>query len=176
MKQVRVIPRQYREFLETNIMSKRKYLLIIPCSKRKVLSKRKIPAIDLYDGPFYRILRKFFRQHDVSQFIDILILSAKYGLIKSYDLISTYDECMTPARAKELSSNVYNFLKCLLSKEQYQEIFINLGKTYALALTGSEGLLNQCNVFWAKGQIGERMHQLKNWLQKVNDRKSLEGQ
>ncbi|MBM3235453.1 peroxide stress protein YaaA [Candidatus Poribacteria bacterium] len=158
-------------------MTKHKYLLIIPCSKRKVLVlEHKIPAIDLYDGPFYRILRKFFRQHDVAQYVDILILSTKYGLIKSHDLISTYDECMTPRKAKGFSSDIYNFLKTLLSKEQYQEIFINLGKTYALALTDSEELLNQYNVFWAKGQIGERMHQLKNWLQKVIDKERLEGQ
>lgn len=157
-------------------MSKRKYLLIIPCSKRKILSLgRKIPAIDLYDGPFYRILRKFFRQHDVPQYIDILILSAKYGFISSHNVISTYDECMTPHKAKELSSDIYNFLKALLNREEYQEIFINLGKTYALALTDSEELLNQHNVSFGKGQIGERMHQLKNWLQEVVDRESLEG-
>ena len=156
-------------------MSKRKYLLIIPCSKRKVLVlEHKIPAIDLYDGPFYRILRKFFRQNDVSQYIDILILSAKYGLIRSHDLISTYDECLTPRKATELSSDIYNFLKTLLNREQYQEIFINLGKTYALALTDSEELLNQCNVFWAKGQIGERMHQLIIWMQKIIERNVCE--
>ena len=157
-------------------MLKRKYLLIIPCSKRKVLSERRIPAIDLYDGPFYRILRKFFRQHDVSQYIDILILSAKYGLIKSYDLISTYNERMTPHRAKEFSPDIYSFLKILLSKEQYQEIFINLGKTYTLALADSEELLNHYNVFWSKGQIGERMQQLKNWIQKVIGKERLEEQ
>jgi len=158
-------------------MSKRKYLLIIPCSKRKILTLGcEISAIDLYDGPFYRILRKFFRQHDVSQYIDVLILSAKYGFIRPHDLISTYDEYMTSLKAKEFSSNIYNFLKALLNREEYQEIFINLGKTYALALADSEELLNQYNVFWAKGQIGERMHQLKNWIQKIIDRKSLEGQ
>jgi len=148
-------------------MPKRKYLLIIPCSKRKVLSEKRMPAIDLYDGPFYRILRKFFRQHDVSQCIDILILSAKYGLIRSHDLISTYDERMTQSKATGLSLEIYNLLRILLSQKQYQEIFINLGKTYALALVDSEELLNQCNVFWAKGQIGERMQQLKNWIQQI---------
>jgi hypothetical protein len=76
---------------------------------------------------------------------------------------------MTPHKAKESSSDIYNFLKTLLVKEQYQEIFINLGKTYALALADSEGLLNECNVLWAKGQIGERMQQLKNWMQKIID-------
>ena len=156
-------------------MSKHKYLLIIPCSKRKV-SAHKIPAIDLYDGPFYRILRKFFRQYNVSQHIDILILSAKYGLIRFHDLISTYDERMTPRKAKGLSSDIHDFLRILLSKEQHQEIFINLGKTYALALTDSEELLSQFNVSRAKGQIGERMHQLKNWLQKVIGKERLEEQ
>ncbi len=159
------------------VISKRKYLLIIPCSKRKVLTPgRKIPAIDLYDGPFYRILRKAYRQYGVLQHLNILILSAKYGLISSHDLISTYDEYLTPRKAKELSSDIYNFLQTLLSKEQYQEIFINLGNTYALALTDSEGLLNQHNVSFVKGQIGERMHQLKNWLQKIIDEEKLEGQ
>jgi len=62
-----------------------KYLLIIPCSKRKTAPPRvKVSAINLYDGPFYRIIRKAFRESGKPDNLDIMILSAKYGLIDYY--------------------------------------------------------------------------------------------
>ena len=51
----------------------------------------------------------------------------------------------------------------------YDEIFINLGKTYMIALEKSKNMLDGCNVCWAGGQIGERLHQLKTWLQIISD-------
>lgn len=116
-------------------------------------------ALDLYDGPFYRVVRK-----NKPKNLDIIILSAKYGLINSKKSISYYDQIMTIKRAEELSLEVMIGLEEILREKCYNEIFINLGKTYMLALDGSRNMLDEYNVHRTSGQIGERLHQLKNWL------------
>ena len=60
-------------------------LLIIGCSKRK-RQLQEAPAIEVYDGPYYRMLRKAKLEA-----VDISILSAKYGLIDYKTKISPYD-------------------------------------------------------------------------------------
>ena len=145
-----------------------RYLLVIPCSKRKILSKDEtIPAFDLYNGPFYQTIKKTFRQNGLPDNLDILILSAKYGLIHSNELISTYEQIMTTERAKELENQVMMEFKELFKDKSYNEIFVNLGKTYTLALEESRSLLDDYNVSWGYGQIGERLHQLKIWLTEI---------
>ena len=120
-------------------------------------------AIYLYDGPFYRMIRK-----NKPENLDILILSAKYGLIKHNEKISNYEQIMTVERAKELANSVYIKLEEIFKINYYDQIFINLGKTYLIALEKSKTMLSRYNVYWANGQIGERLHQLKNWLESIN--------
>jgi len=122
----------------------KKYLLILSCSKIKKKSSN-IPAIDLYDGPFYRVIRK-----NKPKNLDIMILSAKYGLIRHDEKISHYEQIMTPNRARELASNVSAKLKKELKKD-YDYIAINLGKTYTLALEKSKEVLDGHNVYWIDG-------------------------
>lgn len=142
----------------------KEYLLILPCSKRKkALSIA--PAIELYDGPFYRVLRK-----NMSLNLDVLILSAKYGLIDSNEIISPYDQIMTIERAKELANDVRIKLEEIFKSNQYDGIFINLGRTYMIALEESASILCKHKVCRAKGKIGERLHQLKNWLAEIDMR------
>ncbi|MDW7726578.1 MAG: hypothetical protein SCH70_05600 [Candidatus Methanoperedens sp.] len=133
----------------------------------------KIPAIDLYNGPFYQTIKKTFRQNGLPDNLDILILSAKYGLIPSNELISTYDQMMTSERAKELQNQVMVQFKELFKDKSYNEIFVNLGKTYTFALEESRNLLDDYNVSWGYGQIGERLHQLKTWLNVFNSKESV---
>ena len=59
----------------------RKYLLIISCSDRKIQTLGCLPAFELYDGSFYRILRKAIREGYFPNNLDILIISPKYGLL-----------------------------------------------------------------------------------------------
>ncbi len=145
----------------------KKYLLILPCSKQKK-ELYGTSALELYDGPFYRVVRK-----NQPQNLDILILSAKYGLIRSDNLISHYDQIMTPKRAEELANEIMMKLERTFRNEDYDEVFINLGKNYMLALDGSKNILDEHNVNWANGQIGERLHQLKTWLNIIRAKERL---
>ena len=136
----------------------KKYLLINSCSKNKK-TLYGVKAVDLYDGPAFKIIRRYKPKN-----VDLLILSAKYGLIKGDDVIDYYDEKMTPSKAKTMSGDIRDTLQIVIEKFRYDEIFINLGKDYMLALKNTDDLLANLNVLYAQGPIGMRLHQLKQWL------------
>jgi len=135
-----------------------KKLLIIPCSKTKN-KKNNCSAIDLYDGPFFKVIRK----HNPKNF-DIIVMSAKYGIIDVNKKISYYDQKMTLDRAKELSTTVSDELDVILTRSYYDEVYINLGKIYFEALKPSLNLFKNTKIHMASGGIGMRLHYLRNWI------------
>ena len=133
-------------------------LLIIGCSKRK-LEFPEAPAIDVYDGPYYRMLRKAKLKA-----VDISILSAKYGLIDHKTKISPYEKKMTPNIAEEMRDSVTTQLKALLRKNSYNEVVINLGKIYMKALDFQS--LSEYNPTYKilSGDMVKRIQALKTWI------------
>ena len=145
-----------------------RYLLILSCSERKKrLPATPIPAIERYDGPFYRIIRKAFREHGKLHNLDVMVLSAKYGLIDLNEKIATYDQRMTLEMAGGMAGNAYSSLANRLKTNQYKEVMINLGKQYMMALNKSGDILENQKVRYGSGGIGERMKQLKEWLSNI---------
>jgi hypothetical protein len=74
-------------------------LLILACSQRKRPDAELLPALERYDGPAFRVLRRFLRSRAPDP-PDVLILSAEHGLIPRDLPIAAYDRKMTPARAR----------------------------------------------------------------------------
>jgi hypothetical protein len=56
-------------------------LVILGCGERKKLTSRLLPAIDRYDGPVFRVLRKHMREEPQNS-ADTCIVSARFGLIR----------------------------------------------------------------------------------------------
>ena len=151
-------------------------VLIISCSQRKIQSPGEIPAIERYDGPTYRCLRKFsdtFRfpnNHGFPYDLRILILSAKYGLILPETEIADYDLKMTLSRAKALAVDVQcDLIRCLefydIAYGGTDQVFINLGKTYMRTLDGfGWGTISTME---ASGGIGLKTQQMKTWLERL---------
>ena len=148
-------------------------LLIISCSQRKVSTPGLIPAIDLYDGPTYRTLRQFWPDGHPPLNLDVVIISAKYGLLRCQQLIENYDQRMTMERAEKLRPEVQARLKALIQDKRecpfslgaYDQVFINLGKTYMQTLEGFHwGLLSTLE---ASGGIGQKTSQMKAWLERM---------
>ena len=110
----------------------------------------------------YKMIRKMKPKN-----LDILILSAKYGLIHYNDKISYYDQLMTKDRANELKDDVRNKLEKYLENKTYDCIFINLGKTYMIALENCGDILDKYNIYYIDGPIGKRLQKLKRVLQLI---------
>jgi len=99
------------------------------------------------------------------QNLDLLILSAEYGLTDPDQFIRPYDRRMTPQRAAELAGKVAGVLRMRLSRITYDEIFVNAGKDYLPALSFLEELGNVSLVVrYAEGGIGKKMAAMKRWI------------
>lgn len=142
-------------------------LLIVSCSGRKHHSRAKRKAWDLYDGVAYRSLKKAKRDHQFARDIDMMILSAKYGLISPARRIGWYNRRMNRQRSAELRQQVTSRLKQIMSKTHYREVLLWMGKDYLAALGPSDGW-NQSNakVKASGGRIGEKLRHLKTWISK----------
>jgi hypothetical protein len=136
-------------------------LLIMSCSKTKKHLEN-VPAIELYDGQAYRVIRKRSPEN-----LEILIISAKYGIIRSTDIVSYYDQVMTVTEAVKMKEHVEKVIRKTVWKRNSMRIFITLGFPYNLAV--SEELIDFLdegfNLQVASGPIGKRLHQLKEWLE-----------
>ena len=149
-------------------------VLIISCSQRKVQSLGEIPAIERYDGPTYRCLRKFRTDHPSNSgfphHLRILILSAKYGLIFPKTEIADYDLKMTLSRAKAIAVDVQcDLIRCLefydIAYGGIDQVFINLGKNYRRTLEGFHW--GTISTMEATGGIGLKTQQMKTWLERL---------
>ncbi|MFB3918341.1 MAG: DUF6884 domain-containing protein [Terriglobales bacterium] len=137
-------------------------LLLMACSARKCPAPREpIAAVDRYDGVFFRVLRKWARQTAGNR-PDVLIVSARFGLIDAQTEIPDYDRRMTTKRAAELAPEIRLALKSRLEQNGYNRIFVNVGRDYLAALDGIDDL---SRASWASGGIGQRAQQLKRWLE-----------
>ena len=145
-----------------------KNLLLISCSQRKVETPAEIPAIDRYDGPVYRCLRKFVREGRFPEDdIGVLIVSAKYGLITPQTCIENYDQRMTSERAQDLLIGVQKGIEWYMHPTQgwHDQVFINLGKLYMETLEGFNWGLH--STLEASGGIGQRTSHMKHWIEQI---------
>ena len=111
-------------------------LLIQSCSATKHSVENPVPALDLYDGYFFRIIKKARRADQLNPGLDILILSAKHGIIKPTDEIGYYDQRMDTDRARELNDDVVATIAEKVATESYSKVWVNLGKDYQPAVDG----------------------------------------
>ena len=115
-------------------------LLILSCSQCKNPAPDVMPALERYDGPAFRVARKFFR-HTPNQIVDldIYVLSAEFGLIPSSLAIPHYNRRLTPQRADELREQIQTATQHL-TQAAYTTCFIYAGKSYLNALISFQQL------------------------------------
>lgn len=142
--------------------------IIISCSRRKRRERVKLPTLERYDGPAFRLLRSYL--HNSAESIEIFVLSAEFGLIPHTRLIPYYERRMTVARACELRGMIARQARCLLNAEasgsvQTRPLFINLGRDYREAFAPIYELfaLNSI-VTQADGSSGKRLAVMHDWL------------
>lgn len=135
-------------------------LLIQGCSKSKNSPDGAVPALDLYSGFFFKIIKKAMREEEFVDDIDIWILSAEYGLIENQEHIRLYDRRMDAERAHELAPSVTETLQ-QKEADTYDTIIVNVGREYQKALTGLD-VLDDTDVYKIDGAgIGVKGHKLK---------------
>jgi len=139
-------------------------LVIIGCSQRKRQTSRLLPAIDRYDGPVFRVLRKHAREAG-DDAADVRVLSGRFGLIAGRSLIPRYDRRLSSVNEETLFCRVEKQLKRALDQIQPERLFVSVGRRYWPLL--EEPLAREIaasKLVVAHGGIGGRASQLSYWL------------
>lgn len=141
-------------------------LLVIACSQRKTPGLAEGPAWEIYDGALYRVLKKSFRiRPALRPAIEILIVSARYGVIAPETVITTYNEHLTPILVRARGDYWSEQLQARLGGRVFRAAHVNLGREYLRALPGLAGLLAPADVDWTAGGIGTRCAATKRWVE-----------
>lgn len=135
-----------------------KDLIIISCSSLKKELEGEVNAWDLYDGVVYRLLKK---NHINFNQYDIVIVSAKYGVIFPNSSIEYYDQLMSKKRARELKDKVSSTLKNIV-QSNYGNIHIVLGKNYLFCADLLN--INDNRFIYYRNTIGITLGRLKKLL------------
>jgi hypothetical protein len=147
-------------------------LLLVGCSRRKSAGMRRGRAWDLYDGPSFQVLKKALNsrvgwEHELA----VLIVSAKYGVVRADRVIASYDEQLTPATVLARGDRFARQLRAAIAGYRFQSIHVNLGRLYLAALPDLDALFAPAPVDRASGGIGVRNSRMRRW---VLDRLSVE--
>ena len=137
------------------------HLLILGCSDKKIENFSQTPALEVYDGPNYRVLRKFLRENGWPPGLMIKIISAKYEIIDATKLIEPYDERLDKGTAKRMRPKVMQSLKEIGLPTS---VFINLGKDYRPAISCITTLFGSDKIIDPEGGIGKKQQAMKKWL------------
>ena len=143
------------------------YLLLLGCSDRKCEGHNLAPALELYDGGNFRVLRKYLRENGWPPGLMIKIISAKYGIIDATTFIESYNQRLNKKMAQKMNPEVMHSLKEVGSPTS---VFVNLGKDYLPAVSCLTTLFNADNIIYADGGIGKKQRKLKQWLEGLPNR------
>lgn len=148
-------------------MNGNRRLLVLSCSQRKHPSREQLPAIERYNGPLFFVLRRFLREcPSQARLLDVLILSAEYGLIPGDFSTAFYDRKMRISRLVELESQITKVFSDI-RRENYLSVFFVLGKTYLRAfgeMRDIAPLNSKSKQIVAYGPMGKKQTQLRDWL------------
>lgn len=145
-------------------MVKETRLVILACSQRKRTNPTVLPAIERYDGPTFRVLRRYLKT-EAAELTDVRILSAEFGLLAADRSIPNYDRHMTPERACELRPSVAAVLSQILNERDYNELFVCVGQVYLQAMGEFDTVAPPTvTIHMATGSLGRRLSQLHDWL------------
>lgn len=144
-------------------------LLVLSCSQKKNTTPGTIPAIERYDGPAFRVLRRYRRENGLSRFPATFVISAKFGLIGANEKIPYYDQKLSIERMRELRPFIQNQFAEILNKGDFEESFISAGSLYLQAL-GHYSIPNGMEINVSSGPPGKKLGELKRWLWNGNTR------
>lgn len=146
-------------------------LLILAPSYRRRTESELMPAIDRYDGVFYRVARKHLSGKD----IHVLIMDDKLQLIDASEKILYSPPIGNMWKQFKISNYKANFiqqtkeknekkLQILCQNENIKEIFIAAGANHRKVLPDFKNFSSE--VIFPRGGIGPTARALKEWIQK----------
>lgn len=144
-------------------------LLILGPSYRRRKSNGSLPAIERYDGLFFRVARKYLKG---ARKVDSAVMVDDLSLVDDITPLPNIEPQGPHWGAKKISDDIVekakaknrDFLDKKLRRKRYSEVFISMGKDYAQALPVLDEYPVKV-VFPASGGPGPKARALSEWLQ-----------
>ncbi|MFW9997782.1 MAG: DUF6884 domain-containing protein, partial [Candidatus Odinarchaeota archaeon] len=145
--------------------SRNKKLLLVACSATKDETDQELPALLRYAGMTYFLIKALLINRRWPK-VDLLIVSAKHGLLHPLDTIAYYDYRLTENRLEKARQEIREQVVAHGFKH-YSECFLNLPDLYLQAIEPiktrlSENCLIACT---GTGRPHERNTKMIQWLE-----------
>lgn len=138
-------------------------LLVLSCTRRKRPNVGSLPALERYDGPTFRVLRRYLATAPVGPPVSY-VMSAEHGLIDAEHPVACYERAMTSERADQLRESVLRGLTEAIDRIRPTSVMILMGQRYARALTGVDRSPVLMTAQLVGGSIGRQVAVLHDWL------------
>ena len=126
-------------------------LLIISCSETKCPDDKNMKAIDRYLGPVFQTLKA----QGIPENVDVAIMSAKHGLIRSNTPLKNYNEKMTKAKAQAFKNDPDQLNRIKNTMTGYDKVIVQGGEDYKDVLRTAAGDLEINEIPGGRG-IGDQ--------------------
>jgi hypothetical protein len=143
-------------------------MIILSASQRRLTDPHPLPAIERYEGVYFRLVKKHLREGRLSN-MDIIIVSEKHGIVRADENVPY----ITPFRGKlhlpekqleELKQTNLSKLGSIFNQHHYKEIFVVCGREYRKLIEGFEQLTDAKVVFCKGAGLGPKAQDLKRWI------------
>jgi hypothetical protein len=139
-------------------------VLILSCSRTKRTGEELLPAIERYDGPTFRVLRRFLSQSQGDS-IKVYVLSGKFGLIPGSQLIPDYDCKLTKTISAQIKPSIISTLETIRNEINPKYLLICVTQLYLDALESYQNVLSEnTQIKVAAGTLGRKLSILSQWL------------
>jgi hypothetical protein len=151
-------------------------LLILNCSKSKQGTGGQIPALELYDGPKFKVVRKAIAEGRAPQDLRVLILSALHGWVWHDEELGYYDRTWdSAAEPRSAARRLSTELDERIDTDRPEAILFDLSLIYQQAVPHSDWFVATQRRYGTRfgtrlemtgGGIGVQIGQVKTWLEK----------
>jgi hypothetical protein len=150
------------------ILAKEKSLLILGPSFRRKTQKEPIPAVERFDGLFFRVAKKYLK---TTKNVNVAVMLDDLTLVDESTPLPYKEPEGTKWGGKPIMKNTSNeaieknqtYLAAKLRGKRYSEVFVAMGKEYAKALPDLT-VFDIKVIFPTSGGPGPKAQALKEWL------------
>jgi hypothetical protein len=125
-----------------------------------------MPALDRYNGVFFRVLKKYLREGQLED-VDILILSETLGILtpeKGVPYNPVISKVVGRGDTDKARKQNLETLRNWFSKREYAEIYVNCGRDFLKLIEGFEKLTSARVTFAEGSGIGPKAAHMKKWI------------
>lgn len=137
-------------------------LIVLSSTKRQLENQKLLPALERYRGLYPTLIKSMRKNGRFHKEFDVVFVTA-FGVFKADDLIPHRDVHITLYVAESLKKQNLGDMQRILRHKKYDEIYVNLSKSYLKTIEGFERFTN-ARIVYAKGLMGQKAGHMKNWI------------